>query len=183
MSASKSWVIGSSPKCDVVITKPNVSRRHCKLIQDEGRFFLEDLDSTNGTFVNGEELEGPVQVTPDDRILLASNVPFPWPDDARQQEPAELFWPVGTDQRIRIGRERENDVVLDYEMVSGRHALLTLENGQAVIEDLGSTNGTAINSPENTIRKNRLDPGDVVFFGSLRVPAKQLLAVELKPRT
>jgi pSer/pThr/pTyr-binding forkhead associated (FHA) protein len=33
-----------------------VSRRHCKIYQDEGKYFIEDLGSANGTFLNGERL-------------------------------------------------------------------------------------------------------------------------------
>lgn len=91
MSASKTWVIGSSPECDIVITRPNVSRKHCRLEFQEGRYFLKDLKSTNGTFVNGDRLSGRVEVAPADEILLGSNVPFPfpWPDETRKVDETE----------------------------------------------------------------------------------------------
>lgn len=38
-------------------TKAGVSRRHCRLIYTDGRWFIEDLNSTNGTFLNGTKLE------------------------------------------------------------------------------------------------------------------------------
>ena len=44
-------VLGSNPGCDVVINDAYVSGRHCRIVQAEGGFFLEDLHSTNGTFI------------------------------------------------------------------------------------------------------------------------------------
>ncbi len=208
MSASRSWVIGSSPNCDIVVTQPNVSRNHCRLILEDGRFFLEDLESTNGTYVNGVGVSGRVEVSLSDRIVLGSNVPFPWPDEvqglgtplvshkaserilggmesqvASLESEAPLVEPTllsAGRRQIRIGRDASNDLVLDYAMVSSRHALLTIADGQAILEDLESTNGTAVNSPDNTIHRHPIGPEDVVYFGSLRVPAAKLLEAHPK---
>lgn len=81
-------------------------------------------------------------------------------------------------KQLKIGREADNDLVFDYPMVSSSHALLTVAGGMATIEDLGSTNGTAINSPENRITRAPLRESDIVFFGSLRVPASRLLQAD-----
>ena len=174
---SKIWVIGSSPECDIVIAKSNVSRKHCRLTLEDGRFLLQDLKSTNGTFVNGVQITGKVEVTRSDEITLGTSALFPWQDITRNAGPAGRSSQA---RQIHIGRDPDNDVVLDYEMISSRHALLTISGGQAILEDLGSTNGTAINSPENAIKRHRLDSGDMVFFGSLRVPAAKLLAADSK---
>jgi Protein of unknown function (DUF3662)/FHA domain len=45
--------IGRLPECDVVLSDPNVSRRHAEVRLRDGHFVLVDLDSTNGTKVNG----------------------------------------------------------------------------------------------------------------------------------
>lgn len=176
---SKIWVIGSSPECDIVITKSSVSRKHCRLTLENGRFMLQDLKSTNGTFVNGVPISGKVEVARSDEITLGSSALFPWQDITPNAGPAGSNSPA---RQIRIGRDPDNDVVLDYDMISSRHALLTISGGQAILEDLGSTNGTAINTPENAIKRHRLDSGDVVFFGSLRVAAAKLLAADVKPK-
>jgi ABC-type multidrug transport system ATPase subunit len=77
---------------------------------------------------------------------------------------------------IRIGRAPDNDVVLDYEMVSAHHARITVGlDGQASIEDLGSTNGTAVNRPECKSKRAPLSIRDTVYFGSLPVAANGLL--------
>jgi hypothetical protein len=50
---SRRVVIGRSKDCDVQITDPNASRRHAELRQEGSAYWLIDLDSTNGTSVNG----------------------------------------------------------------------------------------------------------------------------------
>jgi pSer/pThr/pTyr-binding forkhead associated (FHA) protein len=67
-----------------------------------------------------------------------------------------------------IGRERGNDVVVDEETVSGRHARLLERDGRWWIEDLGSTNGTRVN--ESEVRGScALRPGDIIQVGRVRL--------------
>jgi pSer/pThr/pTyr-binding forkhead associated (FHA) protein len=47
-------MIGSEPACEIVIVHPTISGRHASLRAKEGKFFLTDLDSTNGTYLNQE---------------------------------------------------------------------------------------------------------------------------------
>jgi hypothetical protein len=54
-------VLGRSRDCDVVLADTNVSRRHAELVRHGGGFVLRDLDSTNGSMVNGRRVrEAPV---------------------------------------------------------------------------------------------------------------------------
>ena len=50
----KRTIVGRAADCDYVIIDPKrrVSRRHLEIISNEGKFYLKDLDSLNGTFVN-----------------------------------------------------------------------------------------------------------------------------------
>lgn len=50
-------VLGRSPECDVRIRFPSVSSRHCKLSFEDGYWMVEDLNSTNGTWVDGDRCE------------------------------------------------------------------------------------------------------------------------------
>ena len=45
-------VLGSARDCEIILDDPTISSRHASLKHREGRFFLTDLDSTNGTFLN-----------------------------------------------------------------------------------------------------------------------------------
>lgn len=76
---------------------------------------------------------------------------------------------------IKIGSAPSNDIVLNSQYVSGKHAvLIVLDDGSCIIEDRGSTNGTFLDNNH----QNRLQPGvqqtvhrgDVVIFGDTRLP-------------
>ena len=47
--------LGSDSTCDVVVSHPTVSGKHASLRAQDGKFFLTDLDSTNGTYLNRDE--------------------------------------------------------------------------------------------------------------------------------
>lgn len=81
-----------------------------------------------------------------------------------------------TDTLIRIGRAPDNDVVLDYPMISAYHAEIAISGGKAVIRDLASSNGTALGHPESKIAEAPLQENDIVYFGSYSILASRLLA-------
>jgi hypothetical protein len=45
--------LGRSPDCSVQLPLPNVSRQHAQVVFRNDEYYLEDLDSTNGSYVNG----------------------------------------------------------------------------------------------------------------------------------
>src|SRR5207244_10429198 len=49
-------VVGRAPTCDLVINDTSVSRRHAELAVDARTCVVRDLDSRNGTYVNGEQI-------------------------------------------------------------------------------------------------------------------------------
>jgi len=51
-------LVGRGPQCHVRPTSPQVSERHCSLLQREDGFYLRDLDSKAGTFLNDRRLRG-----------------------------------------------------------------------------------------------------------------------------
>jgi hypothetical protein len=62
-------IVGRDPKSDVVIKSETVSKSHLKIIPKGDQFFIVDLGSTNGTYVNGEKITETL-VTPDDMVQL-----------------------------------------------------------------------------------------------------------------
>lgn len=76
---------------------------------------------------------------------------------------------------LTVGRDPENDLVLDDPRVSGRHARIVKEGNRAVLEDLGSSNGTAVGRPGHRVERATLAPSDTVYFGPVPVPAVDLL--------
>jgi pSer/pThr/pTyr-binding forkhead associated (FHA) protein len=65
---------------------------------------------------------------------------------------------------LRIGRMRENDIVINNASVSRFHALLKRENGKVVLEDLGSENGCHVNGTR-VAGSIALEPCDEVVIG------------------
>jgi pSer/pThr/pTyr-binding forkhead associated (FHA) protein len=61
-------VLGRQAECDLQLTEGHASRRHAKLSFAEDAVWLEDLNSANGTFVNGTKITGKVKLTSGDRL-------------------------------------------------------------------------------------------------------------------
>jgi ABC-type multidrug transport system ATPase subunit len=76
---------------------------------------------------------------------------------------------------IRIGRAADNDVVLDYPMVSAHHARLVVRGSKVRLEDLDSSNGTSVGQPDHKVQQANLNRDDILFLGSLRLPVARLL--------
>lgn len=69
----KELTIGKLPDNHIVIDKANVSRHHAKIVLDKGgNFEIVDLQSTNGTYVNGRKVRGSMPIRPGDRIMIAT---------------------------------------------------------------------------------------------------------------
>jgi pSer/pThr/pTyr-binding forkhead associated (FHA) protein len=163
----RTWTIGSAADCDLVLDLPIVSGYHCRVKCDEMGYSLVDLGSSNGTYVNGIRVDREQRITRNDSITLGLTTPMPWPSEALPH-PALI---------LRIGREPDNDFVVDQPTVSGHHARI-IWNGdpdEVWIEDLRSSNGTALGSPERKITRSLLKAVDTVFLGSHRVPASDML--------
>jgi pSer/pThr/pTyr-binding forkhead associated (FHA) protein len=155
------WIVGSAPDCDLRIEHPTVSGRHCRLTTRGDTYLLEDLGSTNGTFVAGQRIENPQIVRTGDEVTLGKSIPLPWPTP-----------PIS----ITVGRTPGNDVVIPLDTVSSRHARLERDGSRVWLIDEGSTNGTAVGNPLNKIERVLLKPDDIVFLGTHRIAAADLLA-------
>lgn len=79
---------------------------------------------------------------------------------------AELVIPVHDD--IRIGRSPDSDVVLASQNISRQHALISIQNGNLFIKDLGSSNGTSVNDKALEPQKSKhINHNDVIAFADL----------------
>ncbi|GJM44244.1 MAG: hypothetical protein DHS20C21_10860 [Gemmatimonadota bacterium] len=63
-------VIGRSPDCDLTIDSTRASRCHAAVRTEAGKYFVQDLGSTNGTYVNGARLEAERELVAGDRITV-----------------------------------------------------------------------------------------------------------------
>ena len=76
-------VIGRSTECEVALDVAAVSRRHAEVIREGENYFVVDLGSRNGTFVNGQRVVDRTQLTHGDRIVVCDQeFAFDSPDDA-----------------------------------------------------------------------------------------------------
>jgi pSer/pThr/pTyr-binding forkhead associated (FHA) protein len=73
LKTEKQIVIGRSSELDMVLVEDMVSRKHAKITVQPGRITIEDLGSTNGTFVNGEKVKQ-AQLKEGDRILIGTSI-------------------------------------------------------------------------------------------------------------
>lgn len=67
-------IIGRDSSNGIPINDAEISRKHSRLSFQGGKYVLEDLGSTNGTFVNGQRLAGPVVLKPGDVISLGEQI-------------------------------------------------------------------------------------------------------------
>ncbi len=67
-------IIGRSSDLDMVLVEDMVSRRHAKISSNEADVFIQDMGSTNGTFVNGEKIAGQALLHEGDRILVGTSI-------------------------------------------------------------------------------------------------------------
>jgi serine phosphatase RsbU (regulator of sigma subunit) len=63
-------VIGRATGCDIVVRIAKVSARHAMIVRQGQSFFLDDLASSNGTFINGQRVKGRTQLRNNDRLDL-----------------------------------------------------------------------------------------------------------------
>jgi pSer/pThr/pTyr-binding forkhead associated (FHA) protein len=63
-------LIGRDPDCQLRPASPAISKKHCLVSVRDGRVFVKDLGSTNGTFVNDVQLSGETEVESGDRVRL-----------------------------------------------------------------------------------------------------------------
>jgi pSer/pThr/pTyr-binding forkhead associated (FHA) protein len=68
------FVIGRGRDCDLRLFDPALSRRHCVLELRDGRLTVEDLDTRNGTEVNGGRITGPRPLADGDLLWVGGEV-------------------------------------------------------------------------------------------------------------
>lgn len=162
------WVIGTDPDCDVRVTDVRFRGQHCRVTQQQDRWWVEPLGGT--VRVADVQVLGRTEIRPDDRVELATanagqSVALPWPT------------PDGAAGVWTVGRSTECDVVLDVPNVSGLHARLILgEHGSLVLEDLHSTNGLYLDANRTECARGlQVTCESVVFFGLTPVKVSSLL--------
>lgn len=169
------YKIGRAPDNDLVINHPAVSGHHLNMEMISGGYTITDLNSTNGTQLNGQRIvpntPQPIQIGDAIRIgdltgnSVKLNLESPTGESIRTLSLGSLDLSTQTD--ILIGRDPSSYLPLNAPTVSYHHAMITKQNGGMVIRDLGSTNGTFVNG--SRISHVPLNSGDVIQIGPFKL--------------
>ena len=169
----KELTIGRSD-ADITLDDDEISRRHAVVRRVGSDLEISDEDSSNGTYVNGQRVDGRRRLAHGDTIRVGQTtleVALPGrraltTDDAptlvvKDGGAAGKRYPI--DRERSIGRETA-DIIVDDAEISRRHASIRPVEGGLEISDLQSSNGTFVNG--NRINGgHRLAPGDVIRMG------------------
>lgn len=64
------FIVGRDPQCHLRPASPLISKRHCALLAKNGKAYVRDLNSTNGTFVNEQQVKDEVELHEADQLRL-----------------------------------------------------------------------------------------------------------------
>lgn len=162
----KTIKIGRSSSNDCVIDNQTVSSKHALLTvgNDASYATLRDLNSTNGTFVNGKRITTETRVSHTDQIRFGSELTTLGEILGKSNKTIIQKPRMDATNAVAqktIGKNSDNDIVLSYDDVSRRHAIIyKTHSGKVIIEDSGSTNGTYVNGIKVTSKELHL--GDKV---------------------
>lgn len=167
--------VGRAPDNDIVINHPAVSGHHLSLAITPNNITITDLNSTNGTQLNGQKIPPnapqPMRVGDVIRIgdLTGNWISLVWEDEAGEaiRTLALGKLDLSATTSMMIGRDPQAYLPLNHPTVSFRHAVITKQNNQLVIRDLGSTNGTFVNGKR--ISQVALSSGDVIQIGPFKL--------------
>lgn len=185
--ANEEYTIGRAEDAGIRLTERNVSRRHARLsgTQELG-WTLEDGESYNGIYVNGERVTDALLLKSADVIqlgdyrleLLDQQFTVAAPEvDSRKIRPDRLVMVIGptpgceyplTVERLMVGRAEDAGVSINHASVSRLHCeLVSLGQSRWEVLDQGSANGIRINGVD--LRRGIIEPGDAFELGDVRL--------------
>jgi predicted component of type VI protein secretion system len=89
--------VGRDTANEIVISDAEVSRRHARIYKVGETFMIEDLGSTNGTFVNGQRLAGPHALQPGETVRFGETITLLFEAPAQSYDPnATMMTPGGS---------------------------------------------------------------------------------------
>ncbi len=107
--SDKPILIGRAPACDIILHDASISSRHARLEREAGAWFLSDLDSSNGTLVNGQPIrrapiqEGDILTLGDEELIFRDNASGTAEPAAGSPRAPETP-PAATEEEVRLVR-------------------------------------------------------------------------------
>ncbi|HSO00279.1 MAG TPA: FHA domain-containing protein, partial [Candidatus Nanopelagicales bacterium] len=192
--AHDEYALGRAEANSIRLTDRNISRNHAMLAKNDQGWLLRDLDSYNGTFVNGVRVVGEQHLRHGDLVQLGDyrlelldetliSTPAPTPQgrgttlSPLHTRPDRLVMIVGPQpgqefplegDRLSIGRSEECPISINHSSVSRHHAeLIKIDKGRYEVIDQGSANGIRINGVD--LKRGLLEAGDALELGDVRL--------------
>ena len=163
------WLLGYHSDCDVIIDHRTVSGMHCRISRVNQQWQIDDLNSTNGTFINGKRISRAL-IRATDLIVLGG--------DHRVVMPPTWFGDFSGQRKVvYLGRAPGNELRSDSKKVSRFHARLIYSGDSIAVEDLQSVHGTfLVDADDRTKRLKRhvLLSGQRVQFADSTITFNEL---------
>ena len=171
------YAIGRDPTSGIALEQEYVSWHHGRLERRDGAWHYVDLDSTNGTYVNGTKMQS-TELRDGDILRIGDVQGNSVGLTFRTSEASEASQPMGSTIRmgaelankpvLTVGRDPQSDIPLTSPTVSWNHAQIArIEQGH-IVTDLRSVNGTFVNG-QRVEGAYTLRQGDVVQIGPFKL--------------
>ena len=182
----KPIIIGRSSKSDITMSDNHFSRHHFEIGKNEDGYYVKDLNSFNGTLLNDKKITQ--HLIKDSDIITVGKTRFIFTCKSEESSDTSpiAFILVGKPGKWRqkiplkmginsLGRKKHNDICLSDDQVSSAHAEIHVDSTGYKLQDLGSRNGTIVNSKRIQSNKMyRIHHGDMLQLGTnfclLQVP-------------
>lgn len=172
------FTIGQDSRNSLVLNDAGIGPFHAEIRQDHGFYYLTDVGSPTGSFVNDERISTRFQLRADDRVRLGS-VELLLVDPARSKIKAEQAarWYLQVIQgehegkkfhvngSMTFGRSVKCELCFSDQELSRRHCEFYLKDDVLEVKDLGSANGMLVN--QQKVATAVLQPGDQLKMGSV----------------
>jgi pSer/pThr/pTyr-binding forkhead associated (FHA) protein len=117
--------LGSYPDNDMIIESEGVDWHHLELFCDsDGNVFITDLNTKNGTFINGEELSGYALLKLGDKVVLGRHYVFRWESFIRSEESQQKADSFVKEEQKRVGNQTTKPIIQAKDQVSIKQLIL-----------------------------------------------------------
>ncbi len=155
ISTDKQIIVGRSSDLDMVLVEDMVSRKHAKIAMQTDGIWIEDLGSTNGTFVNGEKIKKS-KLKEGDRILIGTSILKLMSGEAGRAAPSQ------TEAKRELGERDASSRTQQGRTMSGSIEEIPLPD---LLQLFGSSkkNGVLVVRTEHDVGKIYLRKGNIYY--------------------
>ena len=198
---SSDFFLGRTEQNDLPLSDPKSSSRHAYIQHDGDSAYITDLKSANGTYVNKKVISSKTALLNGDFVQIGDQK-FIYKKEKKKalseastptkKEPLLTLVSMGiTDcgkevhvenNEFFIGRSSSNNLKLSSHQVSSRHIRISIENDEAYLFDLKSSNGTKVNG-SNVTQRTLLANGDLIQMGDFSYVVKKNSIATVKATT